>query len=202
VDTVKNQSITSLPRSPYDDRRARMIKYSLAMGIRMICILSLLFVQGWWLVIMATGAIVLPYIAVVLANVGANPGAGVESPGGREVMLRNPQTPIIIPAAEESPAGQPGSQSAGPRFEQDFQEPYEHGFAQPSDQGFEQRPAQEPPFPRPAHGPFAQPAGSSSAHPYEPSDVDPAGQPPADRLEADRLEADRLEAIRLEEDQA
>jgi hypothetical protein len=195
VDTVKNQSITSLPRSPYDDRRARMIKYSLAMGIRMICILSLLFVQGWWLVIMATGAIVLPYIAVVLANVGANPGAGVESPGGREVMLRNPQTPVIIPAAEESSAGQPGSESAAPRFEQGFQDdprgPYAQGFAQPSDQGFDPRPAQDPPFPRPGHGPFAQPAGPSSSHPYEPSDVDPSGRPDADRLGADPSDEDQ-----------
>jgi hypothetical protein len=118
VDTVKNQSITSLPRSPEEDRRARMIKYSLAMGIRMVCILSLLFVQGWWLVVMGIGAIVLPYIAVVLANVGTQTGGAVEAPTGREVMIRNPQAPIIVTPAAEQPIPHPAEQSS-PRFGED-----------------------------------------------------------------------------------
>ncbi|MFD3444770.1 DUF3099 domain-containing protein [Microbacteriaceae bacterium 4G12] len=111
MDTVKNQSITSLPRSPEEDRRARMIKYSLAMGIRMVCILSLLFVQGWWLVVMGIGAIVLPYIAVVLANVGTQTGGAVEAPTGREVVVRNPQAPIVVPPADEQPTPRPAEQS-------------------------------------------------------------------------------------------
>ena len=112
MDTVKNQSITSLPRSPEEDRRARMIKYSLAMAIRMICIVSLLFVQGWWLVVMGIGAIVLPYIAVVLANVGTQSGGAVEAPTGREVMVRNPQAPIIVPPADAQPFPRPREQSS------------------------------------------------------------------------------------------
>jgi hypothetical protein len=185
---VKNQSITSLPRSPYDDRRARMIKYSLAMGIRMICILSLLFVQGWWLVIMATGAIVLPYIAVVLANVGAKPGAGVEAPGGREVMLRNPQTPVVVPPAEDQPA-EPrfdgaAAQSFGPDGEPRPAQPFDQSpFDQNASEqgpfaqgGYAQGPYTQRPYP---HGPFAQPAGPSSASPVDPTDERPAG-PPAD----------------------
>lgn len=46
-----------------------MIKYSIAMGIRMVCIVLMLFVQGWWLLVCAAGAILLPYFAVVVANV-------------------------------------------------------------------------------------------------------------------------------------
>lgn len=65
--------ITSLPSSPEVERRARMVKYSVAMVIRFICILSMLFVQGWWLVIAATGAIFLPYFAVIIANVATKP---------------------------------------------------------------------------------------------------------------------------------
>lgn len=65
---AKQQSITSLPRSPEDDRHSRMIKYSVTMGIRVVCIALCLFVQGWWLLVCAVGAVVLPYIAVVLAN--------------------------------------------------------------------------------------------------------------------------------------
>lgn len=65
---MKQQSITSLPPSPDAERRARMIKYTVAMTIRVACIFAMLFVQGWWLAVFAAGAIFLPYVAVVLAN--------------------------------------------------------------------------------------------------------------------------------------
>jgi hypothetical protein len=70
---AKQQSITSLPRSPEDDRRSRMLKYSITMGIRLVCIVLCLFVQGWWLLVCAIGAVVLPYIAVVFANAVKRP---------------------------------------------------------------------------------------------------------------------------------
>jgi predicted tellurium resistance membrane protein TerC len=89
----KTQSITSLPRSPEADRRDRMIKYALAMGIRLVCIIACLFVSGWWLVLCIVGAVVLPYVAVVLANVGGpQTGGDVERPGSIEVY-RGQQTP-------------------------------------------------------------------------------------------------------------
>ena len=79
---AKQQSITSLPRSPNDDRRSRMLKYSVTMGIRLVCIILCLFVQGWWLLVCAIGAVVLPYIAVVLANSVMRPSkADVVRPG-------------------------------------------------------------------------------------------------------------------------
>jgi hypothetical protein len=71
------QSATSLPIAPIDERRIRMIKYSIAMGIRMACIIAMLFVTGWWLVVCATGAIVLPYFAMIVANVKMAPKQGV-----------------------------------------------------------------------------------------------------------------------------
>ena len=71
------QSATSLPIAPIDERRIRMIKYSIAMGIRMACIIAMLFVTGWWLVVCATGAIVLPYFAMIVANVKMTPKQGV-----------------------------------------------------------------------------------------------------------------------------
>ena len=74
-------SITALPLSPTDDRRARMLKYCIAMGVRLICIAMCFFVQGWWLAIFAVAAVVLPYFAVILANVGNEPGGRVERPG-------------------------------------------------------------------------------------------------------------------------
>ena len=87
---MKQQSITSLPPSPEEDRRARMIKYSIAMGIRMVCILLMLFVQGWWLLVCAIGAITLPYFAVVFANVqGGAAASSVVRPGAMQ-MFRGP----------------------------------------------------------------------------------------------------------------
>jgi hypothetical protein len=74
-------SITSLPRSPDDDRRARMIKYSVTMGIRLVCVILCIFVRGWWLLVCAAGAVILPYIAVVLANVVDTRTSRVERPG-------------------------------------------------------------------------------------------------------------------------
>ena len=69
------QSITTLPLSPTEERRSRMLKYSIAMGIRTLCVVSLLFVQGWWMVVMVIAALVLPYLAVVVANVRSKPAA-------------------------------------------------------------------------------------------------------------------------------
>jgi hypothetical protein len=87
------QSITSLPVSPADDRRKRMIQYTIAMTIRVICVLLLFVVQGWWLLVVGIGAIVLPYVAVVLANnVSGGAPSAVERPGGL-VPFVDPRAP-------------------------------------------------------------------------------------------------------------
>lgn len=75
-------TITTLPPSPDQERRKRMIEYSIMMGIRVLCVLACIWVRGWWLLIPAMGAVFLPYFAVVVAN-AAQTGAGaqVERPG-------------------------------------------------------------------------------------------------------------------------
>lgn len=76
------QSITTIAESPDDERKRRMTRYLIAMIIRVICLILCLFVQGWWLLLPIIGAVVIPYIAVVLANVGHGSDAGpVERPG-------------------------------------------------------------------------------------------------------------------------
>lgn len=109
-------SITSLPRSPEDDRRSRMIKYSITMGIRVVCVVLCLFVRGWWLLICAAGAVFLPYVAVVLANVVDTRTSAVERPGS---IVRLPsgtrpsddQGPSPDPTSGSSPGSSPGTQS-------------------------------------------------------------------------------------------
>lgn len=82
---AKPQTITSLPPSPDADRHRRMIEYSIAMGIRMVCILLCFVVQGWWLVLPITGAVILPYIAVVIANAKSRQAQQVVRPGAIEL---------------------------------------------------------------------------------------------------------------------
>ncbi len=89
--TAPMNSITTLPPSPADERRGRMIRYSLAMLVRMVCIIVAFLVPGWWALVPAIGAIVLPYVAVVLANVGQEGERGqVEAPGGLQIYRPEP----------------------------------------------------------------------------------------------------------------
>lgn len=79
----QQQTITSLPIAPTAERRGRVKRYSITMGIRVVCFLLCLVVPGYWKIAFVVGAVVLPYIAVVVANVGSGENAGeVERPGG------------------------------------------------------------------------------------------------------------------------
>jgi hypothetical protein len=87
------QAITSLPPSPDQERHSRVVKYSVAMGVRLICFGLCFVVQGWWLVAVLVAAIVLPYIAVVLANtVAPDERTDVARPGSI-VRYTPPSTP-------------------------------------------------------------------------------------------------------------
>lgn len=100
----KQPSITTLPPSPEQERHTRMLKYTVAMGIRMACIL-LCFVVPWpWLLIPVLGAVFLPYVAVVIANAKRVAGGEGEvlRPGG---LL--PYSPPDAPPAAPGPAEEP-----------------------------------------------------------------------------------------------
>jgi predicted tellurium resistance membrane protein TerC len=90
------QSATSLPPSPDAERKVRMLKYTIAMVVRLICFLvaALLYKQlGWWTLIPVVAAVLLPYIAVVVANtVIQSAVTPVERPGSL-VPLSVPHTP-------------------------------------------------------------------------------------------------------------
>jgi len=88
------QSITSLPESPDDERHRRMIQYGIAMGIRVLCVIACFFVHGWWLLAPLAGAVLLPYVAVVLANVGTSKSGTVVRPGGLVRVSRPKQGEI------------------------------------------------------------------------------------------------------------
>ncbi|SDJ38015.1 Protein of unknown function [Arthrobacter cupressi] len=61
-------SITDAAAAHSEDMRERMIKYAVAMGIRMVCIILIFVVDGWFKLVAVAGAVFLPWIAVVIAN--------------------------------------------------------------------------------------------------------------------------------------
>ena len=71
-----------------------MIRYGIAMGIRVLCVIACFFVHGWWLLLPLAGAVLLPYVAVVIANVGSRPGGSVERPGAVVRVLPRRQNKI------------------------------------------------------------------------------------------------------------
>jgi hypothetical protein len=91
-------SLTSLPMSPDEERRRRVIKYSVAMGIRVVCLIVAVIVPGWWAAVPLVGAIFLPYFAVVIANVGADPRR-------EEVQRPGNILPVYPPPQQTPPAG-------------------------------------------------------------------------------------------------
>jgi hypothetical protein len=67
-----------------------MLKYTIAMSVRVVCITLCLVVPGWWVLVPAAGAVFLPYFAVVIANnVGSGSRARVQRPGA--VVPRRPE---------------------------------------------------------------------------------------------------------------
>lgn len=94
------QSLTSIAQSPEDERKSRMIKYTIAMTIRVICIVLAMVVQGWLMWLFFAGAILLPYFAVVIAN-------GVGSGQDKSSVPKALAPTLVIDASSFSNAAKP-----------------------------------------------------------------------------------------------
>lgn len=79
---AQQYDVTSVGVNPTEDRSRRMRMYFLTMSLRMACIVSLFWVRGYWIILVGIGAVVLPYVAVLIANAvsheGGNTTARVE----------------------------------------------------------------------------------------------------------------------------
>ena len=79
--------ITTAPSSRNDDIAARQRRYLVSMGIRTVCfvaaIVAALAGLGWLWPIFIAGALVLPYVAVVMANATASKSDGFELVDGQ-----------------------------------------------------------------------------------------------------------------------
>jgi hypothetical protein len=65
-------NITDAQESHTDEMHRRMVKYTVAMSIRLACLLLFFFIPGWERWLFVAGAVFLPWIAVVIANGGAD----------------------------------------------------------------------------------------------------------------------------------
>jgi hypothetical protein len=65
-------NITDVQESHTDEMHRRMVKYTIAMSIRLACLLLFFFIPGWQRWLFVAGAVFLPWIAVVIANGGAD----------------------------------------------------------------------------------------------------------------------------------
>ncbi|KRE78573.1 DUF3099 domain-containing protein [Arthrobacter sp. Soil763] len=91
-------SITDAAAAHSEEMRQRMIKYAVAMGIRMVCLVLVFVVDGWFKVLPVIGAVFLPWVAVVIAN------------GSDHAEVHSESLIDYVPLAElESPAGTPGT---------------------------------------------------------------------------------------------
>jgi Flp pilus assembly protein TadB len=63
--------VTTAPRSPAQDRRDRERRYLITMAVRVVAfVVALVVARGWVRVVAIALALVLPWIAVVVANAG------------------------------------------------------------------------------------------------------------------------------------
>lgn len=118
------QSATSLPRAPRDEASSRLTKYAVTMGVRTACFILMAVVQpfGWWTWAFAAGAIILPYFAVVFANVGMSERSETAIPPERALAAHATQpagpAPTVAPGViriAESPVQSRPAPPAPPR---------------------------------------------------------------------------------------
>jgi hypothetical protein len=114
-------SVTSAPQSLQDDQSYRMRRYLISMGTRTVCfLLAVLFIAvlhwtiaGW---VMVVGAVVLPYVAVVMANVSRSrfsSALGPLPPPSRRAIEGYVDAPRPDDAGPENPRGSYGGSGNG-----------------------------------------------------------------------------------------
>lgn len=104
----KVHRITTAADSLHDDQARRTRRYLIQMSIRLVCLVAAVFAHGIVMWLLLAGAIVLPYIAVIEANVGRDK----RELGGPLMEYRQlPGTPgdppTSDPGSSQPPSGEP-----------------------------------------------------------------------------------------------
>jgi len=100
---VEPVRITTAATPLSDDIAARSRRYLIQMGVRVGCFLGAVLIDHWTRWLLLVGAVVLPYVAVVLANAGRERST---DPG---TLLQDPDRPAIGgPLRPDEPPEHPG----------------------------------------------------------------------------------------------
>ncbi|GAB3061747.1 hypothetical protein GCM10027079_30500 [Sediminivirga luteola] len=88
--------ITGAARSGEEDINLRMRKYLITMGIRVVCLVLAFVTPGWWTWVFLAGAVLLPWVAVLIANAGrersGTTSGYVQLPVYPQLEQRRPET--------------------------------------------------------------------------------------------------------------
>ncbi len=96
--------ITTVGSSRADDIAARQRRYLFSMGIRTVCFVGAVVADGWLRWVLIVAALLLPYVAVVMANNSSSKSDGFalmdgdssrqQLGGGPETGYRSDERPI------------------------------------------------------------------------------------------------------------
>lgn len=101
-ETREVRSITDAPQRHSEEQHRRMLRYGLAMGLRMVCFvlagITALVWETWWSLLFVAAAVVLPYVAVVDANAGGDRYLrGNEADSPERLLSVGPEEPQSAP---------------------------------------------------------------------------------------------------------
>lgn len=82
-------SITGAQVSLVEDQRARTRRYLVSMAIRTVCFVGAIIATGWLRWLLVAGAVLLPYVAVIMANAGRK-----KAPKAEPMIVLNDQRQI------------------------------------------------------------------------------------------------------------
>jgi len=68
--TNDSVSITGAQTPLSEDQRLRTRRYLISMAIRTVCFIGAIVASGWLRWTLVFGAVILPYVAVIMANAG------------------------------------------------------------------------------------------------------------------------------------
>ena len=88
------QSLTSARLPHSQDLGGRQRRYLISMSIRTACLVLAVVADGPLRWVLIAGAVLLPYVAVVMANAGRESGRA--GPGGRGPVPPGPDSPLMI----------------------------------------------------------------------------------------------------------
>ena len=108
---AREYDLTSVGINPAEDRARRMRAYFIAMSVRILCVASLFFVRGWWVLLVGIAVVLLPYFAVMIANQAEHRGAStpeaptpLELTGGEADSAEGTSGVASEPAGDDAPS--------------------------------------------------------------------------------------------------